>query len=204
MRKVLFATLLTLLGIMLVLAPATGYAQRLTGSALVTILDPSGASVPDARATVTSKDRGISLEVTSGADGVAVIPDMAPGDYAISVQHEGFKTASTVLTIRVGVSASLVLRLELGAITTEVMVQGEAVTVDTTKSTVQGVVTANMIENLPLNGRNFLDLAQLAPGVQIVDGGLFDPDQEPDDRRFGWRPFRPLDPYSGRWRGHHR
>ena len=131
--------------------------------------------MPDARATVTSKDRGISPEVTSGADGVAVIPDLAPGDYAISVQHEGFKTASTVLTIRVGVAASLVLKLELGAITTEVMVQGEAVTVDTTKSTVQGVVTANMIENLPLNGRNFLDLAQLAPGVQIVDGGLFDP-----------------------------
>ena len=67
------------------------------------------------------------------------------------------------------------LRLELGAIATEVMVQAEAVTVDTTKSTVQGVVTSNMIDNLPLNGRNFLDLAQLAPGVQIVDGGLFDP-----------------------------
>ena len=57
MRKVLFATLLTLLGTMLVLAPTVSLqAQRLTGSALVTILDPSGASVPDARATVTSKD----------------------------------------------------------------------------------------------------------------------------------------------------
>ena len=104
-----------------------------------------------------------------------VIPDLAPGDYSISVQHEGFKTSSTVVSIRVGLTSSLVVRMELGAITTEVMVQAEAVTVDTTKSTVQGVVTANMIDNLPLNGRNFLDLAQLAPGVQIVDGGLFDP-----------------------------
>jgi hypothetical protein len=176
MRKVLFATFLTLVGILLVLVPATSlHAQRLTGSATVTILDPSGASVPDARATVTRRDKGISLELQSGPDGILVIPDLAPGDYNINVKHEGFKTSSTVLSIRVGVTSSLVLRLEMGAITTEVMVQAEAVTVDTTKSTVQGVVTSNLIDALPLNGRNFLDLAQLAPGVQIVDGGLFDP-----------------------------
>jgi hypothetical protein len=176
MRKILFATFLTLLGAMIVLAPTTSvFAQRLTGSATVEILDPSGAAVPDARATLTSKDKGISSELKSGGDGIVVIPDLAPGDYRISVQHEGFKTASTVVTIRVGVVANLVLRLELGAIATEVMVQAEAVTVDTTKSTVQGVVTSSLIDNLPLNGRNFLDLAQLAPGVQVVDGGLFDP-----------------------------
>ena len=158
------------------LAPATNLlAQRLTGSATVQILDPSGAAVPGARATVTSKDKGVSLELTAGSDGNVVIPDLAPGDYSVSVQHEGFKTTSTIVSIRVGVASSLVMRLELGAITTEVMVQAEAVTVDTTKSTVQGVVTANLIDNLPLNGRNFLDLAQMAPGVQIVDGGLFDP-----------------------------
>ncbi len=176
MRKALFATFLTLLGIGLVLTPATNLlAQRLTGSATVQILDPSGAAVPGARATVTSKDKGVSLELTAGSDGNVVIPDLAPGDYSVSVQHEGFKTTSTIVSIRVGVASSLVMRLELGAITTEVMVQAEAVTVDTTKSTVQGVVTANLIDNLPLNGRNFLDLAQMAPGVQIVDGGLFDP-----------------------------
>ena len=157
------------------LRPPASSPNVLTGSANVEILDPSGAAVPDARATVTSKDKGISLEVKSGGDGIVVIPDLAPGDYRISVQHEGFKTASTVVTIRVGVVSNLVMRLELGAIATEVMVQAEAVTVDTTKSTVQGVVTSNLIDNLPLNGRNFLDLAQLAPGVQVVDGGLFDP-----------------------------
>ena len=133
MRKILFATFVTLLAAVLILAPATSvFAQRLTGSATVEILDPSGAAVPDARAAVTSKDKGITLELKSGGDGIAVIPDLAPGDYRISVQHEGFKTASTVLTIRVGVVSTLVIRLELGAIATEVMVQAEAVTVDTT------------------------------------------------------------------------
>ena len=176
MRKLLFSTLSILLGVMIVLAPTgTLMAQRLTGSATLQILDPSGATVPDARATLTSREKGTSIELKSGADGVVVIPDLAPGDYSISVQHEGFKTTSTVVSIRVGLTSSLVVKMELGAITTEVMVQAEAVTVDTSKSTVQGVVTANLIDNLPLNGRNFLDLAQLAPGVQIVDGGLFDP-----------------------------
>jgi hypothetical protein len=176
MRKLSFATFVTLFALMLVLIPASNLlAQRLTGSAIVQVLDPSGAAVPDARATLTSKEKGTSIELKSGADGVVVVPDLAAGDYSVSVQHEGFKTSSTVVSIRVGVAASLVVRMELGAITTEVMVQAEAVTVDTSKSTVQGVVTANMIDNLPLNGRNFLDLAQLAPGVQIVDGGLFDP-----------------------------
>jgi hypothetical protein len=176
MRKLSFATFVTVFALMLVLIPASNLlAQRLTGSAIVQVLDPSGAAVPDARATLTSKEKGTSIELKSGADGVVVVPDLAAGDYSVSVQHEGFKTSSTVVSIRVGVAASLVVRMELGAITTEVMVQAEAVTVDTSKSTVQGVVTANMIDNLPLNGRNFLDLAQLAPGVQIVDGGLFDP-----------------------------
>src|SRR3954453_8183055 len=146
MQKALYATFLTLFGLVLTFAPATDLrAQRLSGSATITVLDPSGAAIPAARATVTSKDRGISLESTSGANGVAVFPDLAPGDYNIAVQHDGFKTASTVLSVRVGVNSSLVMNMELGAITTEVMVQAEAVTVDTTKSTVQGVVTANMI-----------------------------------------------------------
>src|SRR5690242_5898546 len=146
MRKLLVATLLFLLGAM-ILAPTGLMAQRLTGSATLQILDPSGASVPDARATLTSKEKGTSIELKSGSDGVVVVPDLAPGDYSISVQHEGFKTSSTVVSIRVGLTSSLVVRMELGAITTEVMVQAEAVTVDTSKSTVQGVVTANLIDN---------------------------------------------------------
>ena len=205
MRKVLFATLLTLLGIVLVLAPATNLlAQRLTGSATVQILDPSGAAVPGARATVTSKDKGVSLDLTAGSDGNVVIPDLAPGDYSVSVQHEGFKTTSTIVTIRVGVAASLVMRLELGAITTEVMVQAEAVTVDTTKSTVQGVVTANLIENLPLNGRNFLDLAQTGAGCADRGRRTFRSHEEPDDRRLRRRPFRPFHPHPGGWSRYYR
>ena len=90
MRKIWIATFLTLFGMMLVLAPSANLlAQRLTGSATVEVLDPSGAAVPEARATLTSKDKGISLELKSGADGRLVVPDLAPGDYSINVKASG-------------------------------------------------------------------------------------------------------------------
>ncbi len=93
----------------------------------------------------------------------------------ISVTHTGFKTAQIPVTIRVNANSDVPVKLEVGSVTTEVTVQGVTETVDTAQSTVQGVVAAKEIESLPLNGRNFLDLAQLSPGVQIVDGGQFDP-----------------------------
>ena len=154
MRKILFATFLTLLGLTLVLFPASNLmAQRLTGSATIQILDPSGASVPGARVTLTSKEKGSSIEFQSSAEGVVVVPDLAPGDYSVSVQHEGFKTTSTVASIRVGVASSLVVRMELGAITTEVMVQAEAVTVATkfnvtTSPTCSAFVAARLLSRL--------------------------------------------------------
>ncbi|MBS1851914.1 MAG: TonB-dependent receptor [Acidobacteria bacterium] len=147
----------------------------MTGSASIQVLDPAGAGVVAAKAILTSKDRGTKLELTSNSEGTIVVPDLPPGDYSISVQKEGFKTATTAITIRVGVSSSLVLNLEVGAVSTEVVVQAAVVTADTAKSTVQGVIQSDQIQALPLNGRNFLDLAQMAPGVQIVDGGQFDP-----------------------------
>src|SRR5713226_5499258 len=88
---------------------------------------------------------------------------------------QGFRTVTVTLTVRVGVNTSLEIHLEVGAVSSTVVVEATTVTVDTDKSTVQGVIEAAQIDQLPLNGRNFLDLAQMAPGVQVVDGGTFDP-----------------------------
>ncbi len=66
-------------------------------------------------------------------------------------------------------------KLTLGQSTEVVEVTGSAVAINTEQATVQGVLSTEQIENLPINGRNFLDLAQLEPGVQIQDGGNFDP-----------------------------
>src|SRR6267143_251709 len=75
----------------------------------------------------------------------------------------------------VGVITSANITLELGSESTVITVESSAISVNTEQATVQGVLTAQQIENLPVNGRNFLDLAQLEPGVQIQDGANFDP-----------------------------
>jgi len=77
--------------------------------------------------------------------------------------------------VQVGNTTSGNTRLTLGQSAEVVEVTGSAVAVNTEQATVQGVLNAQQIENLPINGRNFLDLAQLEPGVQIQDGGNFDP-----------------------------
>jgi hypothetical protein len=79
------------------------------------------------------------------------------------------------VTVQVGVISSGNITLEVGSESTTVTVEASAVTVNTDQVTVQGVLTSDQLKNLPINGRNFLDLAQLEPGVQIQDGGNFDP-----------------------------
>jgi hypothetical protein len=170
MRKAIVVVLLVLL-----VGSFSANAQRLTGGLSVELTDPAGKVVADAKVLVVSKDRGNRLQLMSNAEGQIVVADLPPGEYELVVEHEGFKKLTTTFTIRVGVTTSLDFKMEIGSIATSVMVEINAITVDTDKSTVQGTVQAEQIDALPLNGRNFLDLAQLAPGVQVVDGGTFDP-----------------------------
>jgi hypothetical protein len=170
MRKAIIAVLVVLL-----LGAGHVYAQRLTGALTVQVLDPDGKVVSDVKASVLSKERGNTIDTISNAEGLVVVSDLPPGEYELTLKHEGFRTINANFTIRVGATTSLELKLELGAVSTSVTVEVSAITVDTDRSTVQGTIVGQQIDQLPLNGRNFLDLAQLAPGVQIVDGGSFDP-----------------------------
>jgi hypothetical protein len=170
MRKAIIAVLVVLL-----LGAGHVYAQRLTGALTVQVLDPDGKVVSDVKATVLSKEHGNTIDTVSNTEGQVVVSDLPPGVYELTLKHEGFRTINANFTIRVGATTSLELKLELGAVATSVTVEVSAITVDTDRSTVQGTIVGQQIDQLPLNGRNFLDLAQLAPGVQIVDGGSFDP-----------------------------
>src|SRR2546425_260902 len=164
-----FAVVVCLSGII------TASAQRTTGSLTGTVVDPNGLAISSAKVSLADKDRGIKLEVTTSSEGTFFVPDLVPGRYDLSVKKDGFKTFATVVTIVVGVTTSLSPKLELGQVSSIVEVQGSAMTVDTSQSSVQGLITSSQIERLPLNGRNFLDLATQEPGVQTVDGGNFDP-----------------------------
>ncbi len=170
MRKAIVSILFVLL-----LTAGYSFGQRLTGGLSIQITDPTGKAVADVKASVVNKERAKKVEVESNSEGQVIVADLPPGDYHVTLQHDGFSTINADFTIRVGLTTSLDLKMELGSLASSVIVEVGTITVDADKSTVQGTIQADQIESLPLNGRNFLDLAQLSPGVQVLDGGTFDP-----------------------------
>src|ERR1700691_1325981 len=146
-----------------------------TGSIQGTITDPSGAVVGGAKISISNKATGRVINTTSTSAGAYTSGALTPGDYTLRVEAPGFKTSQIPVTVEVGVTAPGNVKLQVGESSQIVQVQGAQVEVNTQQATVQGVLTTQQIENLPINGRNFLDLAQLEPGVQIQDGGNFDP-----------------------------
>ena len=165
-----------LLALVLVsMQPAWSQATVSTGDIQGTVSDPQGAAIAGAKVVIASAAQGKEIETATNGAGVYTSGALTPGIYTVRVSAPNFKTVSTTINVQVGVVAPGNIKLELGASSTVVEVTGEAVAVNTEQAQVQGVLTAQQIENLPFNGRNFLDLAQLEPGVQIQDGANFDP-----------------------------
>jgi Carboxypeptidase regulatory-like domain len=165
-------TILCLLGAGWPLAAQTTIS---TGSIQGTIVDSTGAVVSGAKVTITNKDTSESRSVLTTSAGAYASGSLAPGNYVIRAEVPGFKSIEKSVVIQVGVTTGANFSLEVGSSSTVVEVTGEEVTVNTEQASVQGVLNKEQIENLPINGRNFLDLAQLEPGVQIQDGSDFDP-----------------------------
>lgn len=160
------------------LAGATSlYAQSTisTGSIQGTVVDPSGALVSDGEVKITNKGTGQLITVTTTSSGTYASGALNPGQYTVRVEAKGFKTSELNVVVQTNTTATGNVVLAVGDSAQVVEVQGSDVTVNTEQAIVQGVLTTEQIENLPINGRNFLDLAQLEPGVQIQDGGNFDP-----------------------------
>src|SRR6266550_6161059 len=166
-----------MLAVALMLLSIAGLAQSTvsTGSIVGTVTDPSGAVVSGAKVTVTNTATGQTIDLTSNSAGAFNSGPLTPGNYKVQVSAKGFNTVSTVANVQVGNTASVNAKMQLGQESTTIEVQASEVQVNTEQATVQGVLTSAQIENLPVNGRNFLDLAQLEPGVQIQDGQNFDP-----------------------------
>jgi len=170
-------TLLALIAIFALLFSAQAFAQTTVaqGSIQGSVTDPSGAVVGGAKVTITNKATGQVVSTTSSSSGTYSSGGLIPGDYEVRVEAKGFKTVALPVVVQVAVTASGNVKMEVGQESQVIEVQGTAVTVNTEQATVQGVLTADQIDKLPIDGRNFLDLAQLEPGVQIQDGQTFDP-----------------------------
>src|SRR5215831_9056298 len=155
--------------------PALSQSTISTGSIQGTITDPNDAVVANAGVTITNKANGQSQKLASNSAGAYASGPLQPGTYEVRVEAKGFRTEVMTLTTQVGVVTAGNAKLAIGQANEVIEVTGTGVNINTEQATVQGVLTTEQIENLPINGRNFLDLAQLEPGVQIQDGGNFDP-----------------------------
>jgi len=152
-------------------------AQEPTGAIEGTVTDPQGAIVQGAALTVRNAATNFSRSATADDNGHYRISQLPPGTYEVKVSGTNFKTSVVSdVVVAVGQTLPLDIHLEVGGASEIVTVVGGGdVQIDRTDNTVSGVINTRQIQNLPLNGRNFLDLAQLQPGVEKVEGGNFDP-----------------------------
>lgn len=138
-----------------------GWAQTTsqTGALRGEVLDPNGASVGNAKVTLTS-GLGVSHTKETSADGGFTFPLLDPGAYRLVIEKEGFRRAVIEnVVVKITEVTNLSIKLELGEVKTEVVVSGEAVqTVNTTNATLGETLTSSVVQNLPLSTRNFLFL----------------------------------------------
>ena len=174
-RHVFFAMLLVAFISSAAFGPLAFGQATSTGGLTGTVTDPQGASVAGAKVTVASSEIGVSQNVTTDSSGYYTVGALAPGKYSVKIESTNFKTFQTTAVIQVGQIATVNAKLEVGSSATVVEVTGSAQTINSEQASVQDVLTAADIDQLPVNGRNFLDLATLEPGVQIQDGSTFDP-----------------------------
>ncbi len=168
MRK----TSLSILLIWLTSLTVTAFAQVDTGMVVGSVMDQSGAVLAGATTTATNIDTGISTAVKTDSDGNYVITPLKIGRYSISVEANGFqKEIRQNIVLNVQQTIRLDFNLRVGSITQEAVVTGEAPLLDTESASLGDVVSTQQVEQLPLNGRRYTDLATLTAGVaKVVEG----------------------------------
>lgn len=153
-------------------AVAPLHAQSTGGSLSGTIKDATGAVIPGVTVLVTNTDTSLTRTVVTDGAGRYLAPDLQPGPYSVKGTLEGFSTVvRSGVTLSVGRDAVVDLELALGSVSDQVTVVAEASTVDTRTSSTGGLISTGQIEGLPLNGRSFVELANLTPGVQMTQTG---------------------------------
>jgi Carboxypeptidase regulatory-like domain/TonB dependent receptor len=149
-------------------------AQELGTAALNGVVsDPQGAVVKSAHVTARQTSTRVERTTITNSEGIFIFNNLAPGPYEVRVEADGFAAFVTPVYVEVGQHAKVKASLGVASAESSIEVQGEGQEVNTVSSVVDGVVNAHQIDNLPLNGRNFLELALLMPGNTIAPN--FDP-----------------------------
>ena len=162
--------------VFVLLAAVSVSAQTFRGTILGTVTDPSGAVVSGAKVTVKNTGTGLERTTTTSGDGSYSLPELPIGTYNVTVTQSGFQTfVATGVTVDVATERRVDASLKTGEITTKVEVSADQLPlVETTSNTLGGVLTAETVADIPVNGRDYTKLIFLNPGVsgsadQITD-----------------------------------
>ncbi len=152
--------------------PGSALAQQATGRIVGTVTDPQGGLMPGVKVTATNKATQVSTLSVSDKEGFYEILNLPIGDYRITAEHEDFKTLVTnAPPLEINQVLRVDLRMEVGARSEAITVEATAAAVETVNATLGQAVTSRPVVDLPLNGRNVLDLALLQPGVTETNPG---------------------------------
>ena len=156
-----------ILGLCIFLSSAVLSAQTISTSQIRgTIQDASGGAVAGAEVRLIETDTGAVRVATSGSDGSYTLPDLSVGTYRLEITKSGFnKYVQTGIVLQVGVNPTIDVSLKVGAMTQEVTVEAQTVTVDTQSTGVGEVIAPQGVQDLPLNGRQLTDLLYLSGAV---------------------------------------
>src|SRR5271155_1618397 len=144
-------------------------AQSVTAELSGQVTDTSSGSVAKATVTAVNTATGLSRTVQTSDGGHYYIASLPSGAYRVTVDHAGFSKSEKLLTLQVGEVASIDFTLAVGATQSQVTVTATSEVIEPTRTQVSTVVTESQIDELPVNGREFIDFALLAPGVQVGD-----------------------------------
>jgi hypothetical protein len=146
--------------------------QGSTGRILGSVTDQSGGNVAGASVTITDVARGVSQTLTTDSDGEYVAINLLPGTYTVRAEYKGFKVFERKnILIEVGKDARIDAVLQTGSTTDTITITEEVPMVDTTSTTLGGTISNEIINELPLNGRNYQNLLTLRPGTSVYPGG---------------------------------
>ena len=160
----------TLWTVLLALASTPVFAQRFSAAIRGSVVDPTQATVEGAKVTLRGEDTGLSRTATTNSAGLYSFTELPVGAYQVTVEKAGFKTAVQMnVVLNVADTRAVDFQLAAGEVAETVTVEAAAVQVQTIGGDVSGLINGEQVRELPLNGRNFVQLALLMPGVSQVD-----------------------------------